>query len=120
MVGEIDRGLCGGVYMAVGSNAFACLVAGGSRQKLFVVSSNPVDPADAPEGVECKFTFGKVDPAEPNAETLAVTFGGYLPEALAKGVYKIAPPPRAVNRRLWILSRAVRCRLPSLLLSVLR
>lgn len=32
-------------------------------------------------------------------ETTVATFGGYLPEALARGHYKVAPPPLAVNRK---------------------
>lgn len=32
-------------------------------------------------------------------ETEQATFGGYLPEALAKGAYKVAPPPLVVNRK---------------------
>lgn len=32
-------------------------------------------------------------------EITDATFGGYLPEALAKGVYKIAPPPQVVNTK---------------------
>jgi len=39
-----------------------------------------------------------VDPVEPFGETLVATFGGYLPEALAKGVYKVAPLPWVINR----------------------
>ena len=31
-------------------------------------------------------------------ETTTATFGGYLPEALARGDYKVAPPPLVVNR----------------------
>lgn len=31
-------------------------------------------------------------------ETTPATFGGYLPEALAGGVYKVAPVPLVVNR----------------------
>jgi hypothetical protein len=30
-------------------------------------------------------------------ETRQATLGGYLPEALAKGVYQLAPPPLVVN-----------------------
>lgn len=66
--------------------------------QLFVASSNPIAPTDAPEGVEAKFTFGTGIGAEAFAETLPATFGGYLPAALAAGVYQIAPPPRVVNR----------------------
>lgn len=32
-------------------------------------------------------------------ETEQATFGGYLHEALAKGAYKVAPPPLVVNRK---------------------
>ena len=32
-------------------------------------------------------------------EMTDATFGGYLPEALAKGAYKIAPPPLVVNKK---------------------
>lgn len=32
-------------------------------------------------------------------ETKLATFGGYLPEALANGTYKITPPPLVVNKR---------------------
>lgn len=67
--------------------------------QLFVASSNPVAPSDLPEGVEAKFTFGTGIGAEAFAETLPATFGGYLPEALAKGVYKIAPPPQVVDSK---------------------
>jgi hypothetical protein len=31
-------------------------------------------------------------------ETTQATFGGYLPEALGNGSYKVAPPPLIVNR----------------------
>ena len=31
-------------------------------------------------------------------ETTLATLRGYLPEALAKGAYKVAPPPLVVNR----------------------
>lgn len=32
-------------------------------------------------------------------ETVPATFGGYLPEALARGAYQVAPPPLVVNRK---------------------
>jgi NADPH:quinone reductase-like Zn-dependent oxidoreductase len=123
VVAEVDKRDCVGIYMAAGSNAAACQVSAASRQevggdgpllsitpsllkditdrccKLFVVSSNPVVPTDVPEGVRAKFTFGTGIGADAFAETLPATFGGYLPQALATGVYKIAPPPRVVNKR---------------------
>ncbi|OIW22669.1 GroES-like protein [Coniochaeta ligniaria NRRL 30616] len=96
---ELDKGECAGIYMAAGSNATACQVSAASKQKLRLVSSNPVAPNDVPEGVEAKFTFGTGSGPDLFAETLPATFGGYLPEALAKGVYKIAPPSQVVNRQ---------------------
>ncbi|KAK7914223.1 hypothetical protein PG985_011926 [Apiospora marii] len=102
VVAELDKGVCAGIYMAAGSNAAACQVSAASKQKfdkLFVASSNPIAPNDIPEGVEAKFTFGNGTGAEIFAETLPATFGRYLPEALAAGVYKIAPPPQVVNRK---------------------
>lgn len=64
-----------------------------------MASSNPVTPTDVPEGVEAKFTFSTGTGADMFAEALPATFGGFLPEALAKGVYKIAPPPQVVNNK---------------------
>ncbi|KAK8061595.1 GroES-like protein [Apiospora phragmitis] len=99
VVAKLDKGECTGIYMAAGSNAAACQVSAASKKKLFVASSNPMAPTDIPEGVEAKFTFGAGIGPEAFAETLPATFGGYLPEALAKGVYKIAPSPQVVNRK---------------------
>jgi len=92
---ELDNGTCAGIYMAAGKVAEACQVSHKSKQKLFVASSNPVMPGDAPEGVEAKMTFG-TGGVEMFKETLPITFGGFLTEALAKGVYKVAPPPEVV------------------------
>jgi len=66
-----------------------------SKQKLFVASSNPVMEGDGPEGVEAKWTFG-TGGVEMFEELVPTTFGGFLPEALAKGLYKVAPPPEVV------------------------
>lgn len=92
---ELDKGRCAGIYMAAGKVAEACQVSRKSKQKLFVASSNPVMPGDAPEGVEAKMTFG-TGGADMFKETLPITFGGFLSGALAKGLYKIAPPPEVV------------------------
>ncbi|KAK8075428.1 hypothetical protein PG997_010091 [Apiospora hydei] len=96
---ELDKGDCAGIYMAAGSNSAACRVSAASKQKLFVASSNPIAPTEIPDGVEAKFTFGAGIGPEAFAETLPATFGGYLPEALGMGIYKIAPPPQIVNRK---------------------
>lgn len=56
---------------------------------------------DAPEGVDIRqLAPDKLVPF-PNAcfETTHATFGRFLPEALAKGAYKVAPPPLIVNRK---------------------
>ena len=95
VVAELDKGICAGIYLAAGKVADACQVSHRSTQKLFVASSNPVVPGDAPEGVEAKMTFG-AGGADAFKEILPITFGGFLLEALEKGVYKVAPPPEVV------------------------
>ncbi|OTA58803.1 GroES-like protein [Hypoxylon sp. EC38] len=95
---ELDKGTCAGIYLAVGSVADACQVSHKSKQKLFVASSNPVNPEDVPEGVEAKMTFG-TGGVDMFKEILPATFGGFLVEALAKGAYKVAPPPEVVSRK---------------------
>lgn len=95
---ELDKGTCAGICLATGKAAEACQVSHKSMQKLFVASSNPVMPGDAPEGVEAKMTFGTTG-ADVFNEILPVTFGGFLPEALAKGVYKVAPPSEVVSAK---------------------
>ncbi|KAI0839520.1 GroES-like protein [Hypoxylon sp. FL0890] len=95
---ELDKGTCVGIYLAVGSVADACQVSHKSKQKLFVASSNPVNPEDVPEGVEVKMTFG-TGGADMFKEILSITFGGFLVEALAKGAYKVAPPPEVVSKK---------------------
>ena len=95
---ELDKGTCAGVYMAAGKVAEACQVSLKSKQKLFVASSNPVMPGDAPEGVEAKMTIGTVG-ADMFNEILPVTFGGFLVDALAEGMYKVAPTPEIVPKK---------------------
>ncbi|KAI1409888.1 GroES-like protein [Hypoxylon sp. FL1857] len=96
VVAELDKGTCAGIYLAVGSVADACRVSHRSKQKLFVASSNPVNPGDVPEGVEAKMVFG-TGGVDMFKEILPVTFGGFLVEALAQGMYKVAPPPEVVS-----------------------
>lgn len=102
---ELDKGVCAGVFMAAGlkaGNVAACKVAAACKQKIKFSSSNFIDNLDEfPEGVEVKqLPVGSVKPF-PDCwfETTRATFGEYLPEALAKGAYKIAPPPIVVNRK---------------------
>ena len=100
---ELDKGTCAGIYLAAGKVTEACQVSHSqvshkSKQKLFVASSNPVMPGDAPEGVEAKMTFG-TSGADDFKEILPITFGGFLVEGLAKGVYKFAPSPEVVPQR---------------------
>ncbi|KAM0795808.1 hypothetical protein BDR22DRAFT_893789 [Usnea florida] len=92
---ELDKGTYAGVCLAAGKVTEACQVSHKSKQKLFVASSNPVMPGDALEGVEAKMTFG-TGGADVFKEILPITFGGFLVEGLAKGVYKVAPSPEVV------------------------
>lgn len=95
---ELDKGTCAGIYMAAGKVSEACQVAYKSKQKPFVVTTNPVMPEDVPEGVTAKMTFG-TGGMDSFAEVLPASFGGYLVEALAKGVYKVAPPAEVVSKK---------------------
>lgn len=95
VVAELDNGICAGIYLAAGKVAEACKVSHKSRQNLFVASSNPVMPGDAPDGVEAKMTFG-TGGIEGFRATNPITFGGFLLEALATGIYKVAPKPQIV------------------------
>jgi NADPH:quinone reductase-like Zn-dependent oxidoreductase len=95
---ELDKGICMGIYHATGQVAASCQVSYKSKQKLLVASSNPVREEDVPAGVEAKMTFGSGGAAM-FQELLPTTFGGFLPEALAKGVYKVAPRPEVVPTR---------------------
>ena len=90
---ELDKGTCVGIYMAAGKVAEACQVSLKSKQKLFVASSNPVMPGDAPEGVEAKMVIGSGGP-NMFAETIPITFGGFFVDALANRTYKVAPSPQ--------------------------
>lgn len=93
VVAELDTGTCAGIYLAAGSVAAACQVSHQSKQNLVVASSNPVLPGDAPEGVEAKFTLGGL---EAFPDILPATWGGFLPQALETGQYKIAPSPEII------------------------
>ncbi|KAL2194475.1 chaperonin 10-like protein [Corynascus similis CBS 632.67] len=105
LAAELDKGECAGVFMAAGlndGNIAAWKVAAASKQTLKFASSSYITNLDeVPKGVDVKqLSPGQFKPF-PDCwfETLPATFGGYLPEALAKGVYKIAPSPLVVNRK---------------------
>ncbi|CRG92380.1 Zinc-type alcohol dehydrogenase-like protein C2E1P3,01 [Talaromyces islandicus] len=102
---ELDKGACAGIFMAAGlkiGNIAAFNVAAASKQKISFVSSNLIDNIDdVPEGVDVKQPTVEDFKPIPECwfETILATFGEYLPEALANGTYKVAPPPMVVNRR---------------------
>ncbi|KAK5136319.1 hypothetical protein LTR08_003692 [Meristemomyces frigidus] len=82
---ELDKGTCAGIYLAAGKVSDACELSAKSKQKLFVSSSNPVMPGDCPEGVVAKMAYGTGGP-DGFKPALPATFGGYLIEALHKGI----------------------------------
>lgn len=94
----LDKGTCVGILQAAGPAKPAIDVSAKSKQKLFVATSNMVMEGDAVEGVDAKMIF-----AEGGAviyhETEPATFGKFLPEALAKGVYQVAPPVEVVKTK---------------------
>ncbi|KAI0134362.1 chaperonin 10-like protein [Xylariales sp. AK1849] len=101
----LDKGECAGIFMAAGlkhGNVAAFKVAAASKQTLKFASSDFIANLDeVPEGVDFKQLTPETFVPFPDCwfETTAATFGGYLPEALAKGAYKVAPPPLVVNRK---------------------
>jgi len=54
-----------------------------------------------PKGVDVKQPTAEKFKPFPDCwfETALATFGGYLPEALANGAYKVAPQPLVVNMK---------------------
>ena len=114
MVVELNKSIYAGIYITAEKITKAYQVSHKSQKKLFVASSNPVILGDALEGIEAKIIFG-ISGADMFKETLFITFGGFLPEALTKGLYKVAPPPEVVPTKglegiqgafkRWIFSR---------------
>ena len=96
IVNEIDKGTCVGIFHAAGQINPSCQVSHRSKQKLFVASTNPVTEGAAPEGVEAKFLLDSSGGSLFWRETNAATFGGFFPEALAKGRYRVAPAAEVV------------------------
>ncbi|KAL3431339.1 chaperonin 10-like protein [Aspergillus tetrazonus] len=94
---------CIGVLQAAGDAAPSCEVATKSKHKLRVVASNPVPEGMAPADIEVKMIFAGGTAIY--YETSPATFAGYLPEALAKGLYQVAPTPQIVPTKGWRRSR---------------
>ncbi|KAG2420667.1 hypothetical protein HFD88_000280 [Aspergillus terreus] len=95
VVAELDRGECIGVLQAAGDVSPSCQVASRSKQKLRVAASNPIPDGVAPADIEAKMIFA-TGGAVIYHETSPATFAGYLPEALALGLYQVAPTPQIV------------------------
>ncbi|KAJ5730947.1 uncharacterized protein N7483_005455 [Penicillium malachiteum] len=95
VVAELDKSECIGIFQAAGEPGPSCQVAYKSKQTLRVAATNPVTEDVVPEGVEAKMIFASGG-AVIYYETNLATFAGYLPEALAKGTYKVAPVPEVV------------------------
>ncbi|EAU34596.1 conserved hypothetical protein [Aspergillus terreus NIH2624] len=98
VVAELDRGECIGILQAAGDVSPSCQVASRSKQKLRVAASNPVPDGVAPADIEAKMIFA-TGGAVIYHETSPATFAGYLPEALALGLYQVAPTPQIVSTK---------------------
>ncbi|KAK3381177.1 chaperonin 10-like protein [Podospora didyma] len=105
LAAELDKGECAGILMAAGlkdGNLAAWKVAAASKQKLKFASSSYIDNMDeVPKNVDVKQLAPANFKPMPDCwfEMKEATFEGYLPEALAKGVYKIAPPPLVISKK---------------------
>ncbi|KAL5363020.1 chaperonin 10-like protein [Aspergillus floccosus] len=95
IVAELDQGECIGVSQAAGDVVPSCQVASKSKQKLRVAASNPIPEGGAPADIEAKMIFA-TGGAVIYHETSPASFADYLPEALAKGLYQVAPTPEIV------------------------
>ena len=95
VVARLDKGKCIGILQAAGDVAPSCQVSHKSKQTISVAATNPVDEGVAPEGVDAKMIFA-TGGAVIYHETNPATFAGYLPEALAKGLYNVAPAAHVV------------------------
>ncbi|KAJ0419817.1 chaperonin 10-like protein [Aspergillus carlsbadensis] len=90
---------CAGIIVAAGDVSMACQVSLRSKQTIRVASASGVNPGDAPEGVDAKMIYPEGEDVMLGfKETVAATFGGYLPEALKVGVYQVAPEVEVVSR----------------------
>ncbi|KAK9331791.1 hypothetical protein V1520DRAFT_368290 [Lipomyces starkeyi] len=103
---ELDKGACIGIFQAAGQVAPSCQVAHKSKQKLFVAAANPVREGAAPEGVEAKMVFASGG-AVIYHETSLATFGGFLPEALAKNLGCADKGLEGIQEALDILRKGV-------------
>lgn len=92
---ELDKRVYCGILHAAGDVGPSCQIAHKSKQNLFVAAATPVTEEAVPEGVKAKMIFASGG-AIIYHETSPATFGGFLPEALAKAQYKVAPAPETV------------------------
>ena len=94
----LEEGECVGIFHAAGDASSSCQVSLKSKQALPVASCTPVTGGAASQGVDVKMVFngGGVSGYQ---ETNQATFASYLPEALARGVYQVAPIPEVVSTR---------------------
>ena len=101
IVAELDSGTCAGIFHTAGDVKPSLNVSYKSKQKLFVASATIVPDGAAPDGVEAKMVFGTSGDDFMNiyGDILPATFGGFLPDALANGVYKVAPVPEVQPTR---------------------
>ena len=98
IVAHIDKGTCSGILHAAGDNTSSIQLAQKSKQKLFIASTIPIPEGVTPEGVDAKWIFAAAGVAS-YQETNAATFGGFFPDALAKGQYKVAPAVEVVSTK---------------------
>ncbi|KAI4210951.1 MAG: hypothetical protein L6R36_009510 [Xanthoria steineri] len=96
VVAELDSANCAGIFHAAGTVTPALQIAHDSKHTPFVASVAPIE--NAPNDVEAKFIFASGG-SNIYREISAATFGGFLPDALASGAYKVAPKPEVVRTK---------------------
>ena len=96
LVAELDRTNCAGIFQAAGSAEPCLQIADQATADLFVATATPVPEDMVPNNVRAKMVFGST---LADSEIGLAIFEDFLPKALARGVYKVAPEPLMIGTK---------------------
>ncbi|KAI1204931.1 GroES-like protein [Annulohypoxylon truncatum] len=102
VVAELDKRVCAGIFQAAGpqNGVVPCLeIAWRSKQDLFVACANLVPEGSVPQGVRATFVLDTSDERGSYYGTTSKIFADFLPRALERGEYKVAPTPEVVKTK---------------------
>lgn len=99
VVKELDRRECVGVFQAAGSAEVCLQIAARVKGDLFVAIPGPVPEDIVPDGVRAKGLYQSNTTGDPYGEIGPVVFEDFLPKALKRGSYKVAPEPMVMETK---------------------